>query len=224
VTPPARSRESTLAAIRNVGIIPVIRADSPDAALAVVESLADAGLVIAEVTMTVPDAIAVIDKVSRQFGDRVLVGAGTVTHAETARRALDAGARFIVTPCLVREVIETARRADVAVLPGALTPTEVFQAHAFGGDMVKVFPVQNVGGASYLRALRGPLPHIPLVPTGGVTLENVREMFYAGAAALGVGGELISRDALARRDYSAIGALAGKFLASARAARPEQKQ
>jgi 2-dehydro-3-deoxyphosphogluconate aldolase/(4S)-4-hydroxy-2-oxoglutarate aldolase len=116
-------------------------------------------------------------------------------------------------------VVEAAHHAEIAVLPGALTPTEVFEAFRLGGDMVKVFPAQSVGGAAYLRALRGPFPDIPLVPTGGVTLENIGEMFKAGAAAVGVGTELISKDALARRDYAAIGALAAQFLAAARQAR-----
>jgi 2-dehydro-3-deoxyphosphogluconate aldolase / (4S)-4-hydroxy-2-oxoglutarate aldolase len=221
VTTPAKSgaRSPTIVALRDVGIVPVIRAESADAALAVVEALAGAGLLVAEITMTVPGAIGVIASVARRFGDRVLVGAGTVTDAQTADRAIDAGAAFIVTPCLVPEVIEAAGRADVAVIPGALTPTEILEAFRRGGDMIKVFPVQNVGGAAYLRALRGPFPNIPFVPTGGVTLDNVREMFEAGAAALGVGGELISRDALARRDYAAIGALAAKFLAAVVSAR-----
>ncbi|HEY8793867.1 MAG TPA: bifunctional 4-hydroxy-2-oxoglutarate aldolase/2-dehydro-3-deoxy-phosphogluconate aldolase [Gemmatimonadaceae bacterium] len=208
-----------ISTLREIGIIPVIRAESADAALAVVEALVEAGLTVAEVTMTVPGAIDVIASVAKRFADQVLVGAGTVMDAETARRAVDAGAEFIVTPCLVPEVIDAARRADVAVLPGALTPTEVFEAFQKGGDMVKVFPAQNVGGAAYLRALRGPFPEIPLVPTGGVTLDNVREMFDAGAAAVGVGSELISKDALARRDYAAIGVLAAQFLAAARKAR-----
>ena len=169
--------------------------------------------------MTVPGAIDVISSVAKRFGDRVLVGAGTVTDVVTTRRAIDAGATFIVSPCLVAEVIDAARRADVAVIPGALTPTEVFEAHRRGGDMVKVFPAQSVGGAAYLRALRGPFPKIPLVPTGGVTLDTVRDLFDAGATAVGVGGELVSRDALARRDYTAIAALAAQFLSAVRAAR-----
>jgi 2-dehydro-3-deoxyphosphogluconate aldolase / (4S)-4-hydroxy-2-oxoglutarate aldolase len=213
------TRSSTLSTLRDVGIIPVIRADRGDAALAVVEALLGAGLAVAEITMTVPGAIDVISSVTKRFGDRVLVGAGTVTDAPTAQRAIDAGARFVVTPCLVSAVIDAARRADVAALPGALTPTEVFEAHRQGGDMVKVFPAQSVGGAAYLRGLRGPFPTIPLVPTGGVTLDTVRDLFDAGAAAVGVGGELISRDALARRDYAAIGALAAQFLGAVRAAR-----
>lgn len=205
--------------IREVGIIPVIRAASADAALAVVEALVQAGLTVAEITMTVPNAIDAIASVEKRFGGEVLVGAGTVTDAETVRRAVDAGAEFIVSPCLVPEVIDAARRAEVAVLPGALTPTEVFEAFRLGGDMVKVFPAQSVGGAAYLRALRGPFPDIPFVPTGGVTLDNVREMFDAGAVAVGVGSELVSKDALARGDYDAIGALAARFLAAARKAR-----
>ena len=172
----------------------------------------EAGLTVAEITMTVPGAIEAIASVAKRFGDKVLVGAGTVTDAKTVKKALAAGAKFIVSPCLVPEVIAAARRADVTVMPGALTPTEVFEAFRLGGDMVKVFPAQSVGGAAYLRALRGPFPDIPLVPTGGVTLENVRELFDAGAAAVGVGSEMISRDALARRDYALIGALASRFL------------
>jgi 2-dehydro-3-deoxyphosphogluconate aldolase / (4S)-4-hydroxy-2-oxoglutarate aldolase len=213
------TRSSTLSTLRDVGIIPVIRADSADAALAVVDALVGAGLGVVEITMTVPGAIEVISSVTKRFGDRVLVGAGTVTDAPTAQRAIDAGAAFVVTPCLVTAVIDAARRADIAVLPGALTPTEVFEAHRLGGDMVKVFPAQSVGGAAYLRALRGPFPQIPLVPTGGVTLDTVRDLFDAGAAAVGVGGELISRDALARRDYVAIAALATQFIGAVRAAR-----
>jgi 2-dehydro-3-deoxyphosphogluconate aldolase/(4S)-4-hydroxy-2-oxoglutarate aldolase len=212
-------RTSALATLREVGIIPVIRADSAGAAQAVVEVLADAGLAVAEVTMTVPDAIGVIASVARRFGDRVLVGAGTVTDGATAERAVDAGAAFIASPCLVSDVVDVARQANVPVIPGALTPTEILHAHRQGGDMVKVFPVQSVGGAAYLRTLRGPFPTIPVVPSGGVTLENVGEMLAAGAAAVGVGGEMISRDALARRDYASIGAVAAKFLEAVRLAR-----
>ena len=205
--------------LREVGIIPIIRASSADAVVPVAEALLHAGLPVVEITLTVPNAIDAISAVAKRFSGKLLIGAGTVTDTETARRAVDAGAEFIVTPCLVPEVIEAAQRADVAVLPGALTPTEVFEAFRSGGDMVKVFPVQSVGGAAYLRALRGPFPDIPLGPTGGVTLENIGEMFKAGAAAVGVGTELISRDALARRDYAAIGAVAKQFLAAARVRR-----
>ncbi len=202
-----------------MGIIPIIRASSADVAMPVAEALLQAGLPVAEITMTVPNAIDAIGAVAKRFAGTMLVGAGTVTDAETAKRAVDAGAEFIVTPCLIPAVIDAAHRSNVAVLPGALTPGEVFEAFRAGGDMVKVFPAQSVGGAAYLRALRGPFPDIPLVPTGGVTLANMAEMFKAGAAAVGVGSELISQDALARRDYAAIGALAKQFLAVARQAR-----
>ena len=215
-------KEQTVSKLRGVGIIPVIRAPGADDAVAVAEALLNAGLPVAEITMTVPnaiDAISAIRAIAKRFSIRVVVGAGTVTDAETARRAVAAGAEFIVTPCLVPEVIEAAHDAGVAVLPGALTPGEIFEAHRLGGDMVKVFPVQGVGGAAYLRALRGPFPKIPLVPTGGVTLENIGEMFKAGAAAVGVGSELISKDALDRRDYAAIGAVAKQFLEAVRRAR-----
>jgi 2-dehydro-3-deoxyphosphogluconate aldolase/(4S)-4-hydroxy-2-oxoglutarate aldolase len=212
-------RETSVSRLRELGVIPIIRAPSADAAVAVTEALMHAGLTVAEITLTVPNAIDAIGAVAKRFAGKVFLGAGTVTDAEMCRRAVDAGAEFIVTPCLVPAVIEAARRADVAVLPGALTPGEVFEAFRLGGDMVKVFPVQSVGGAAYLRALRGPFPGIPLVPTGGVTLENMAELFKAGAAAVGVGTELISREALARRDYAAIGARAKQFLAAARQAR-----
>ncbi len=204
--------------LREVGIIPIIRAASADAVVPVAEALLHAGLPVVEITMTVPKAIDAIGAVAKRFSGKVLLGAGTVTDAETAKRAVDAGAEFIVTPCVVAEVIEAVRRANVAVLPGALTPTEAFEAFRAGGDMVKVFPVQSVGGAAYLRALRGPFPDIPLVPTGGVTLDNIAELFQAGAAAVGVGTELISKDALARRDYTAIAALAKQFVAAVRQA------
>lgn len=212
-------REQIVARLREVGIIPIIRATSADVALPVAEALLQAGLPVVEITMTVPNAIDAIGAVAKRFAGKMLLGAGTVTDAHTAKRAVDAGAEFIVSPCLVREVIDAAQHANAAVLPGALTPSEVFEAFRTGGDMVKIFPAQSVGGAAYLRALRGPFPGIPLVPTGGVTLENIGEMFKAGAAAVGVGSELISPDALARRDYAVIGALAKQFLAAVRLAR-----
>jgi 2-dehydro-3-deoxyphosphogluconate aldolase/(4S)-4-hydroxy-2-oxoglutarate aldolase len=212
-------KEKTVSRLREIGIIPIVRAASADVASPVAEALLQAGLSVVEITMTVPNAIDAIGGLAKRFAGTMLIGAGTVTDAETARRTMDAGAEFIVTPCLVPEVIEAANRAQVAVLPGALTPSEIFEAFRRGGDLVKIFPAQSVGGAAYLRALRGPFPGIPLVPTGGVTLENVAEMFKAGAAAVGVGTELISKEALARRDYAAIGALAKQFLAAARSAR-----
>lgn len=219
MTTARRSKADALSTLRDVGIVPVIRAESADIAMAIVEALMEAKLTVAEITMTVPNAIGAIAAVEKRFGGAMLIGAGTVTDAHTARRAIDAGAEFVVSPCLVDEVIDAARGEDIAVLPGGLTPTEIFEAFHRGADMVKVFPAQNVGGASYLRALRGPFPDIALVPTGGVTLDNIGDLFAAGAAAVGVGSELVSKDALARRDFRAIGALARKFVDAARAAR-----
>lgn len=212
-------KEQTVARLREIGIIPIVRTDSADVAIPVAEALLQAGLPVVEITMTVPNAIDTIAGLAKRVAGKMLIGAGTVTYAEAARRTIDAGAQFIVTPCLVPEVIEVAVRAKVAVLPGALTPGEVFEAFRKGGDMVKIFPVQSVGGAAYVRALRAPFPGIPLVPTGGVTLENIAELFQAGAAAVGIGTELISKEALARHDYAAIEALAKKFLAMVRKAR-----
>jgi len=212
-------RDKTVATLREVGIIPIIRAASADVAVAVVEAILRAGISVAEITMTVPNALDAMATVAKRFAGKVLLGAGTVTDAETARRAVDAGALFVVTPCLVPEVIEAAHRADVAVLPGALTPGEIFEAFRLGGDLIKIFPIQSLGGAAYLRALRGPFPHIPLVPTGGVTLDNIDEMFQARAAAVGVGNQMIPKEALARRDYAEISSLARQFLYAAREAR-----
>lgn len=217
---PARPRTEIVALLREVGIIPVIRAGSASAAMRVIEALIDAELPIAEVTMTVPDANDVISSAAKLFGGRVVIGAGTVTSTPQAEAAVRAGAEFIVSPGLVPEVVASARQVGVAVLPGALTPTELMHAMAMGADMVKIFPAQAVGGASYIRALRGPFPGALLVPTGGVALETVGDFIRVGAAAVGVGSELIARDALERGDYSAIGSLARKFVAAVRAARP----
>ena len=217
-------KEKTVATLREIGIIPIIRAPSADAAVAVVEAILHAGISVAEITMTVPNAVDAMATVAKRFGGKVLLGAGTVTDADTARRAVDAGAAFVVTPCLVPEVIEAAHRADVAVLPGALTPGEVFEAFRLGGDLIKIFPVQSLGGAAYLRALRGPFPHIPLVPTGGVTLDNIEEMFNARAAAVGIGNQMIPKEALARRDYAEIASLARQFLHAVREARASKTQ
>ena len=169
--------------------------------------------------MTVPDAISAIELLVRDFGGRLLVGAGTVTDALTAERVIDAGARFVVSPCLVPDVIAVAARRDVAVLPGALTPTEIFQAVAAGADMVKVFPALHVGGPAYIRALRAPFPDFPLVPTGGVSLDTVRDYIRAGSAAVGVGGEIVLRNALERGDYAAIGRVAEEFMRAVKNAR-----
>jgi 2-dehydro-3-deoxyphosphogluconate aldolase / (4S)-4-hydroxy-2-oxoglutarate aldolase len=202
-----------MSGLLDVGMIPVIRCDSPEVAVRVAEVLIDAGLRVAEITLTVPGAIDAIAEVSRRISpQRALVGAGTVTTADEARDAMRAGARFIVSPCLVPEVIDAARAEGVPVIPGALTPTEILQAFRAGAELVKVFPAQSLGGPAYIKALRGPFPDLPLVPTGGVDLDNVADYIRAGATAVGVGSELVSRDALARGDYDAIAARARQFV------------
>ena len=221
MTAAARSRTDVLAMVRTIGIIPVIRAPSPDSALRVIDALQSAGLLVAEVTMSVPNAIGAIAAASRRFGGNVLIAAGTVTDGATAQRAIDAGAEMIVSPCLVEEVIDVARQHGVAVMPGALTPTEILNAARSGADFVKVFPASSVGGVAYLRALRGPFPELALVPTGGVTLDNAGEFIRAGAVAVGVGGELVSRQLLDTGDYAAITTMAARFVAAVTDARRE---
>jgi 2-dehydro-3-deoxyphosphogluconate aldolase / (4S)-4-hydroxy-2-oxoglutarate aldolase len=215
----ARERVEVVATLREVGVIPVVRAPSSAMGQRIAEALIGAGLPIIEVTMTVPGAIDVISALARQFGGRVLIGAGTVIEGVTAERAIDAGAQFIVSPGMVGDVIDAAQRHDVAVLPGALTPTEIIQAVRMGVDLIKIFPAQSVGGPSYIRALRGPFPNIAFVPTGGVTLDNVADFIRAGSAAVGVGGEMIPRDAVERGDYQRIEHLATQFVAAVKAAR-----
>jgi 2-dehydro-3-deoxyphosphogluconate aldolase/(4S)-4-hydroxy-2-oxoglutarate aldolase len=205
------------ALLRATGIIPVIRADSTAVAVRVAETLAEAGIPVAEITLTVPGALEAIAELARRPG--LLVGAGTVTERISVQQALDAGAEFIVSPGFDAEIVRAATAAGTTMLAGALTPTEVLQAFRCGADFVKVFPAQQVGGPAYIRALRGPFPAIPLVPTGGVTLESVAAYFRAGSAAVGVGGELVLRDAIARGAYSEIAALATRFVAAVQEAR-----
>jgi 2-dehydro-3-deoxyphosphogluconate aldolase/(4S)-4-hydroxy-2-oxoglutarate aldolase len=214
-----RQKHEVLAALREGGIVPVIRADSADTALRIVDALVAGGIRTLEITMTVPDAIGAIKAVADRFGSSVLLGAGTVTSRALAEGSLDAGAEFLVTPCVVPDVIAVAKERDVAVLPGAMTPTEVFTAWSSGGDIVKIFPASNVGGASYLKALKGPFPQIPLCPTGGVNLQTIGEFVKAGASAVGVGGELVSKAAIDAGDYGKITELAKQYVAALSAAR-----
>ena len=209
---PTRSKADVLAQLTAEGLVPVIRAESAAIALNIVEALVDGGIRTLEITMTVPDAMAAIRSVADRFGSAVLLGAGTVTSRALAEGALDAGAEFLVTPCVVPEVIAVAKARGVAVLPGAITPTEVFTAWSLGGDIIKIFPASNVGGASYLKALKGPFPQIPLCPTGGVNLQTIGDFVKAGAAAVGVGGELVSKAAIDRGDFAQITALARQYV------------
>jgi len=219
MTSPTRGKADVLALLTSVGLVPVIRAESAAIALRIVEALVDGGIQTLEITMTVPDALGAIRSVAERFGTSVLLGAGTVTSRALAEGAIDAGAEFLVTPCVVPDVIAVARARGVAVLPGALTPTEVFTAWSLGGDIIKIFPASNVGGASYLKALKGPFPQIPLCPTGGVNLQTIGDFVKAGASAVGVGGELVSKAAIDSGDFGQITALARQYVAVLKAAR-----
>ena len=177
--------------IRGIGVIPVVRARSADEAMRAIDAIREGGISILEITMTVPGAVGVIEQVSARYGSDALVGAGTVLDGETARTCILAGARFVVSPALNLETIEVCRRYGIAVMPGALTPTEVVQAWSAGADFVKVFPAGAVGGASYIKSLKAPLPQIELIPTGGVSLKTAADFIKAGASALGVGADLV---------------------------------
>jgi 2-dehydro-3-deoxyphosphogluconate aldolase / (4S)-4-hydroxy-2-oxoglutarate aldolase len=199
--------------ILEVGIIPVIRASSARDAVIAVEAVAEGGIPIAELTMTVPGAIDVIAHLVRTMGADVVVGAGTVLDAETARQCIEAGAEFIVSPGFDLETVKLARLEGKLVMAGALTPTEVITAWKAGSDFVKIFPCGNVGGAKYIKALKGPLPQVPMIPTGGVNLETAADFIRAGADALGIGGELVSPAALKSGNGPDITKTARRFLA-----------
>jgi 2-dehydro-3-deoxyphosphogluconate aldolase/(4S)-4-hydroxy-2-oxoglutarate aldolase len=182
--------------IIEIGIVPVVRASSQRDALMAAEAVAEGGIRVVEITMTVPGAIEVIRELSKSNSSGVLIGAGTVLDADSARQCRDAGAEFLVSPALNVETIEFAVKQGMLIMAGALTPTEIVKAWKAGSDFVKVFPCGQVGGAKYIKALKGPLPQIPLVPTGGVNLNTAAEFLQAGAEALGVGSELVQSDAL----------------------------
>ena len=205
-------KSAVLKKIREVGLVPVLRADSEEEALAIAYALEAGGVTILEVTMTVPGAIDAIRRLASEAGDRILVGAGTVLDPETARACMLAGAEFIVSPALNVKTIEICRRYDVAVFPGALTPTEVITAWQAGADAVKVFPCSALGGAKYLKALKAPLPQVEVIPTGGVSLATAAEFLEAGAIALGVGGDLVDNKAIRTGKPEVITENARKYL------------
>ena len=198
--------------IHAVGLVPVLRATSAQQALTIAGAILAGGVTVLEVTMTVPGALQVIEQLVKHHGDNLLVGAGTVLDAETARICLLAGAEFIVSPALELRTIELCRRYSVPVMPGALTPTEIVTAWQAGADVVKVFPASAVGGAKYLKALQGPLPQIQVIPTGGVSLSTAEEFLEAGAFALGVGGDLVDAKAAAEGRTEVITESARKYM------------
>jgi 2-dehydro-3-deoxyphosphogluconate aldolase/(4S)-4-hydroxy-2-oxoglutarate aldolase len=198
--------------MRTLGLVPVLRASSAQEAITIADAILAGGVNILEVTMTVPGAIRVIEQLANHHGDKLLLGAGTVLDAETARNCLLAGAQFIVSPALDLRTIELCRRYSVPIMPGALTPTEIVTAWQAGADVVKVFPCSALGGAKYLKALQGPLPQIQLIPTGGVSLSTAEEFLAAGAFALGVGGDLVDARAAREGRTSVITENAQKYI------------
>ena len=205
--------------IEDVGLVPVVRASSADEAMQVIEAIRAGGVNILEITMTVPGAIKVIEKVADKYGSDVLVGAGTVLDPETARACMLAGAQFIVSPALNLDTIAMCHRYSVPVMPGVLTPTEVITAWSAGADFCKVFPCGSVGGASYVKNLKGPFPQIKIIPTGGVSLKTAADFIKAGASALGVGTDLVDVNALREGNPHVITERAKQFLEIVREAR-----
>jgi len=217
-------KQAVLAQILEIGIIPVVRATSGKQARLAAEAVAAGGIPVVEITMTVPGALDVIRELAGQRVNKVLIGAGTVLDAEMAKRCLDAGAQFLVSPGFDGGMIAAAREADVVVVAGALTPTEVMAAIKAGADLVKIFPCAQVGGAAYIKALRGPFPKVPLVPTGGVNLKTAADFLRAGASALGIGGELVERAALESGKSARIVENARQYAALVRQTREELGQ
>jgi 2-dehydro-3-deoxyphosphogluconate aldolase / (4S)-4-hydroxy-2-oxoglutarate aldolase len=211
-------KEKALKLIRDVGLIPIVRTRSTDDAVRAAEAIAgDIG--IAEITMTVPNALRVVEQVVKRFGDQVLVGAGTVLDAENCEAAIAAGADFIVTPAFDPRVVDTARKHNKPCIPGALSPTEVLAAWRAGADLVKVFPCGPVGGPKYIKALKAPFPQIELVPTGGVNLDTTADFIRAGASAVAVGSELVDLTAIRAGNLEAITSKAKMFVEAVRLGR-----
>jgi len=213
------NKQSVLEWIARGRIVPVVRAGSADEALQAVDALLEGGIDVLEITMTVPGAVEVIRSLSERFGGQALIGAGTVLSPEDAAACVAAGARFLVSPGLDVATVRAAHAAGVPMMPGALTPTEVITAMRAGADMVKIFPASAVGGPKYLKALRGPLPDVKLLATGGVNATTAADYLAAGANALGVGAELVDMAALKAGDDAVITARAKELVAIVKAAR-----
>ena len=200
--------------IGEIGIVPVVRAATVDEAKLAVQAICAGGIPVVEITMTVPDAVAVIREVAQQYGGSVLIGAGTVTTGAQAELSIRAGAQFLVSPGLAITALSVAQACGTLAIPGALTPTELMNAQENGARLVKVFPCGNVGGPKYLRSLKGPFPKAALIPTGGVNATNAADYIAAGAFALGIGADLIDATALRERNLDKI-TLAARELVNA---------
>ncbi|MGI8468475.1 MAG: bifunctional 4-hydroxy-2-oxoglutarate aldolase/2-dehydro-3-deoxy-phosphogluconate aldolase [Pyrinomonadaceae bacterium] len=213
------NKKQVVEQIKAVGVLPVIRADSRDEAAQIVRAVKGGGISIVEITMTVPDALELIRDLAQTYGDEILIGAGTVLDAETARKCIAAGARFVISPALDLETIKSCNEREIVVMPGALTPTEIVTAWNAGADFVKVFPANALGGASYLKSLKAPLPDIKLIPTGGVSLATAADFIKAGAEAVGVGGDLVDLKAIRGGQAGIISERAARYLEIVRNAR-----
>ncbi len=213
-------KEQVRSTINDVGILPAIRVSSAENARFAAETVAQAGIPVVEITTTIPGAVDVIADLARNL-PHVIVGAGTILDAETARACLKAGAHFLTSPGLDPEIVQFARKENVLMMAGALTPTEIVAAYKAGSDFVKVFPCAQVGGASYIKALKAPFPQIPLIAAGGVNQQTAGAFILAGASAVGVGGDLIPRSAIELRQPERIRELARRFLALVRTARAQ---
>jgi len=216
-------KQSVRNRITQIGIVPVVRASSAEEARMAADAVCAGGIPIVEVTMTVPGAVEVIRELAKNSSGDVLIGAGTVLNADAARKCLDAGAQFLVSPGLNLPTVELAAREGKLIMAGALTPSEVMAAWEAGADFIKIFPCGQVGGAKYIKALKGPFPQIPFVPTGGVNLTTAAEFIQAGVAALGIGGELVTADALKAKKPELIVENARKFVAIVNHTRAETK-
>jgi len=204
-------KEEARRLIEEIGIVPVIRASSSREARLAADAVAKGGIPIVEITLTVPGAVQAIAELVKAMPE-VLVGAGTVLNQDLALQCVEAGAQFLVTPGFQKKTVEVAHKFDLLIMAGALTPTEVMAAWEAGVDFVKIFPCSNLGGPTYIKALKGPLPQVPMVPTGGVNLENAADYIRAGAAALGVGGELVLKEALREQNVKLISELAMSYV------------
>lgn len=211
--------EDVIRRIGEIGIVPVVRAATVEDATRAVEAICAGGIPILEITMTVPNATAVIRHVVREHGSTALIGAGTVTTGEQAEQCIRAGAEFLVSPGLSTHVLAVAQACAKLAIPGALTPTELMHAQDNGAKLIKIFPCGNVGGAKYLQSLRGPFPHVALIPTGGVNASNAADYIAAGAFALGVGGDLVNAAALRDGNLTKITQAARELVEAVRAAR-----
>ncbi|HET8824525.1 MAG TPA: bifunctional 4-hydroxy-2-oxoglutarate aldolase/2-dehydro-3-deoxy-phosphogluconate aldolase [Terriglobales bacterium] len=218
------TKEQVRQKVLEIGIVPVVRASSGQQAIQAAEAVCAGGISIVELTMTVPGAIEVIAQLVKSMSNDVLVGAGTVLDAETAQRCLDAGAQFLVSPGTDLPTIQLAKQKGILIMAGALTPTEVITAWKAGSEFVKIFPCGTVGGAKYIKALKAPLPQVPMVPTGGVNLETAADFLRAGASALGIGGELISASALKSGNLQAITDSAKRYVAIVKKTRQEMAE